>query len=256
MEHLALSRPQPDLAVVRLLGAGRVNLMSYAMLEELWRIANDLQADRSLRVVIVTGSEQAFSAGMNLRQTEVSDFELFTIEERLHTHAIGARACQAWESLDAVTIAAIEGYCLGGGLAFAATLDYRVASRAASFGAPEVRLGMNMSWQSLPRLVSLVGPARGRKLIMLAESVTADTALEWSLVDYLCEPGSALEAATAEAHKFLAMPPAPLRMIKHAINQAAGALNHNGSYMDLEQYVLCQSTQAHRERIEGFRRSG
>lgn len=256
MEHLALSRPEPRLAVVRLLGAGRVNLMSYAMLEELWRTANDLQADRAVRAVIVTGSEEAFSAGMNLRQAEVSDFEQFSIEERLQIHAIGARACQAWESLDAVTIAAVEGHCMGGGLAFAAALDYRVASRAASFSAPELRHGMNMSWQSLPRLVSLVGPARGRKLIMLAESVTADTALDWSLVDTLCEPGAALEAATTEAHRFLAMPPAPLRMTKHAINQAAGALNHNGSYMDLEQYVLCQSTQAHRESIEAFRRRG
>ncbi|MGO3929867.1 enoyl-CoA hydratase/isomerase family protein [Rhodopseudomonas pseudopalustris] len=252
MEHLTLSRPAPDLAVVQLRGAGRVNLMSYAMLEELWRVANDLQSDRAVRVVIVTGSEQAFSAGMNLRQKEVSEFESYSIEERLQIHSIGARACKAWEDLHAVTIGAIEGYCIGGGLAFASALDYRVASSMATLSAPELRHGMNMSWQSVPRLVALVGPAKARRLIMLAEQVAAADALAWGLVDVVCDPGAALASAEAEAQRFLAMPAAPLRMTKQAINQAAGALSHAASYMDLEQYVLCQSTQAHRDSIDAF----
>jgi len=256
MEYLALERPALNVAVVRLCGAGRVNLMSYAMLEELWRTANELQADRTLRAVVVTGTPEVFSAGMNLRQTEVSSFESYSIEERLQIHAIGARACRAWETLDAVTIAAVEGHCIGGGLAFAAALDFRVASRAATFSAPELRHGMNMSWQSVPRLVSLVGPARGRRLVMLAESIGAEEALDWGLVDSLCASGEALKAARELADRLMAMPPAPLRMTKHAVNQAAGPLNHATSYMDLEQYVLCQSTEAHRASIDAFLRRG
>lgn len=256
MEHLALERPEPALAVVRLIGAGRVNLMSYAMLEELWRTAHLLQADRELRVVIVTGSSAAFSAGMNLRQAEVSSFEQFGVEQRLQIHAVGARACKAWEDLDAVTVAAVEGHCIGGGIAFAAALDFRVASNAATFSAPELRHGMNMSWQSLPRLVALVGPARARRLIMLAETIGAQEALEWGLIDRLCGPGEALEAARLLAGSLMAMPPAPLRMTKHAVNQSAGPLNHAVSYMDLEQYVLSQSTDAHRASIDAFLRRG
>lgn len=256
MEHLAVERPEPALAIVRLIGAGRVNLMSYAMLEELWRAAHELQADRALRAVVVAGSPAAFSAGMNLRQAEVSAFEQFSVEERRQVHAIGARACKAWEELDHVTIAAVEGHCIGGGIAFAAALDFRVASQAASFSAPELRHGMNMSWQSLPRLVTLVGPARARRLVMLAESVGAQEALDWGLVDGLCAPGEALAAARALAGRLLAMPPAPLRMTKHAVNQAAGPLNHAVSYMDLEQYVLCQSTDAHRASVDAFLRRG
>ncbi|WP_238120952.1 MULTISPECIES: enoyl-CoA hydratase/isomerase family protein [unclassified Xanthobacter] len=256
MEHLAVERPSAALAVVRLMGAGRVNLMSYAMLTELWRTAHDLQADDALRVVVVTGSTNAFSAGMNLRQQEVSAFEQFSVEQRLHIHAFGARACKAWEELDAVTVAAIEGHCIGGGIAFATALDFRVASQAATFSAPELRHGMNMSWQSLPRLVSLVGPARARRLVMLAESIGAQDALDWGLVDSVCAPGEAFDAARQLAERLAAMPPAPLRMTKHAVNQAAGPLNHAVSYMDLEQYALCQSTDAHRASIDAFLRRG
>ncbi|MCX7567965.1 enoyl-CoA hydratase/isomerase family protein [Sulfitobacter sp. F26169L] len=252
MDHIDLSRPQPDLAIVRLKGAGKYNLMSYAMLHELWAVANEIQSDPAIRAVVVCGSDSHFSAGMNLKQDEVKGYRELSTEQRLAVHAIGARACAAWEALDAVTVCAIEGYCLGGGLAFSVVCDFRVATSETVLGAPELLNGMSMSWQSLPRLVALVGPARTRKLVMLADNIDAAKAESWGMVDEISAPGAAKAEAETLAHRLLEIPGAPLRMTKHAIGQAANALNHAVSYMDLEQYVTCQATDAHSDALDAF----
>ncbi len=252
MNHVEMTRPQPDLAIVRLTGAGKYNLMSYAMLHELWTTANEIQSDPKIRAVVVCGSDAHFSAGMNLKQDEIKGYRDLTTEERLAVHAIGARACAAWEALDAVTVCAIEGYCLGGGLAFSVVCDFRVATSETVLGAPELVNGMSMSWQSLPRLVALVGPARTRKLVMLADNIDAQTAHTWGMVDEIAESGEAKATAEKLAHRLLGIPGAPLRMTKHAIGQAANALNHAVSYMDLEQYVTCQATDAHGDALDAF----
>jgi enoyl-CoA hydratase len=252
LNHIEILRPQPDLALVRLKGAGKYNLMSYAMLHELWATANLIQSDPAIRAVVVCGSETHFSAGMNLKQEEVKGYRDLTTEERLAVHAIGARACAAWEALDAVTVCAIEGYCLGGGLAFGVVCDFRVVASDAVMGAPELLNGMSMSWQSLPRLVALVGPARTRKLVMLADNIDAATGAAWGMVDEIAAPGAACSTAEDLAQRLLGIAQAPLRMTKHAINQSANALNHAVSYMDLEQYVTCQATDAHGAALDAF----
>lgn len=255
-KHVRLQRPAPHLAQVSLIGDGRFNLMSYAMLRELWIVANAIQEDRSIRVVVVGAEAGVFSAGMNLKQDEVLNFESYTVEQRLDIHSIGARACAAWEALDAVTVAAIEGPCMGGGVAFAVACDFRVAASDAVLWAPELKNGMNMSWQSVPRLVSLVGPARTRKMVMLAQKLDAATAEQWGLVDEVTAPGGAAQSAREMADALLDMPGAPLRMSKHAISVAANALNHAVSFMDLEQYAICQATDAHRGALDSFMQRG
>jgi len=253
---LAVDFVGEELARVTLRGRGRYNLMSYAMLRELQAAGNWLQNRAGVRVVIVEGAAEAFSAGMDLKQEEVRGYQSLSIEQRLAVHAVGARACAAWEALDAITICAIEGYCLGGGLAFSLACDQRIASHASTLGAPELRNGMNMSWQSVPRLVSLIGQARTRKLLLLGEPVSAQTAEHWGLVDVLCEPGRAAQEAQALAERLLRMPAAASRMTKHAINVAANALGHAVSYMDLEQYAVCQSTDDHQHALDEFFQRG
>lgn len=216
MDHVEMTRLQPNLAIVRLQGVGKYNLMSYAMLHELWATANEIQSDPTIRAVVVCGSSTHFSAGMNLKQDEVKSYGDLTTEQRLAVHSIGARACAAWEALDAVTVCAVEGYCLGGGLAFSVACDFRVATTDTVLGAPELLNGMSMSWQSLPRLVALVGPARARKLVMLADNIDGAKAESWGMVDELSAPGSAEASAEKLARRLLDIPGAPLRMTKRS----------------------------------------
>ena len=118
--------------------------------------------------------------------------------------------CRAWHEMEQVTIAAIEGFCIGGGAALAVSLDFRVCARGAHFRIPEVALGMNMSWGSIPRMLQLMGPARTKQAVILAsERIQAEQAYEWGLVEHLAEDGSALAAAMALANRIAAEPPLP-----------------------------------------------
>jgi enoyl-CoA hydratase/carnithine racemase len=107
--------------------------------------------------------------------------------------------------MEQITIAAIEGFCIGGGVALAVALDFRVMARDAHTRVPEIGLGMNMSWQSIPRMLHLIGPARTKQAVILADQrISSAEAYEWGLVEELAQSGKAFEAAMALATKIAA----------------------------------------------------
>ena len=160
--------------------------------------------------------------------------------------------CAAWEALEQVTIAAIEGYCIGGGVALAVACDHRIIADNAFFRLPEIPLGMNMSWQTNPRTVALVGPSRAKQFTILGEPCSAETALSWGLADQVTEPGAALAAAHKLADRYAKVPPIALRMTKQAINVAASPLGHATSYMDRDQFAYAATTSDQSEAIQAF----
>ncbi len=225
-----------------------VNSLSNALMRELTALAQSIQDDSQLSAVILTGRADIFCAGMDLRDPELQQFSDKTVAEKRSLLKIGPKMCAAWEAIEAVTIVAIEGHCIGGGMALAASCDWRVASEEATLYVPELKLGMNMSWQSVPRFVNLIGPAKTKQLLLLADRIGGDVALEWGLVDYLTESGETLARARVLAAQVAAMPPVPLRMAKRAINASANALNDATSFMDADQFLL---TQGMADAVEG-----
>jgi enoyl-CoA hydratase/carnithine racemase len=162
--------------------------------------------------------------------------------------------CKAWQDMDQVTIAAIEGHCIGGGAALVVALDFRTCGRSAHFRIPEVELGMNMSWGSIPRMLALMGPARTKQAVILAsDRISAADALAWGLVENVVEDGKALEAAMAFAERIARQPPIPVRMTKTTVNRFAHALDDLGSHMDSDQNVLTGLTEDYREGTSAFR---
>jgi len=125
-------------------------------------------------------------------------------------------------------------------------------AHGAFFRVPELALGMNMSWQTLPRLVHLVGPARAKQIVILAEKINSRTALDWSLAEFLAEDGEALAQAVDLANKIAEMPPLPVRMTKQAVNAVTNALDSAASFMDTDQFILCQMTEDHTEALFAF----
>jgi enoyl-CoA hydratase/carnithine racemase len=111
---------------------------------------------------------------------------------------------------------------------------------------------MNMSWRSLPRLATLVGPARAKRFAIFCEPCPAADALVWGMIDQMTEAGGALAAARAWAAKVAALPPIPVRMTKEAINAAAGALNRATSVMDRDQWLLTSETDDFKEGGRAF----
>ncbi len=227
-----------------------VNSLSNALMRELTSLAREIQDDSELSCVILTGRADTFTAGMDLRDPELAALKRLTVAEKRTLLKLGPAMCSAWEAIEAVTVVAIEGMCIGGGMALAVSCDWRVASQEATLYVPELKLGMNMSWQSVPRFVNLIGPAKTKQLLLLAERIPADTGLDWGLVDYLAEPGEALARAKVLGKQLAAMPPVPLRMAKRAINASANALNDATSFMDADQFLLAQGME---DAVEGAR---
>ncbi|SLN44633.1 enoyl-CoA hydratase/isomerase family protein [Oceanibacterium hippocampi] len=250
-EHVSIER-EGRLAIVRFdRGDGR-NPLSGQLLRELTEAARSFEDDLGTSCVILSGAGPNFSVGFDLKDPIATERLSAGLDRRRQLSAYGARMCRAWEEIPAFTIAAIEGWCIGGGTALAVALDFRVAARDATFYVPEISRGMNMSWQSIPRFVSLIGPARAKQLAIMAEKVPADEARRWGLVEELAEPGAAMALARTYAAKVTDKPPVPVRMIKQGATQAANALGHAVSYMDADQFALAQTGADYREGVASF----
>jgi enoyl-CoA hydratase/carnithine racemase len=250
-QYLSLDR-QDRVLTVRFDAGSRVNGLSHELMRELTRLAVELREDAQLSAIVLTGRDDMFSAGMDLRDPESAAARELTRAEQRLLHQVGPKMCAAWEALEPVTIAAIEGWCIGGGSALAVSCDWRVAADDSHLYVPEIRLGMNMSWQSVPRFVNLIGPAKTKELLILAEPLPAATALDWGLVDHLAEPGQVLAKSQELAGRVAAMPPIPVRMIKRGITETATALNNASSFMDADQFMSAQQTEDAREGILAF----
>jgi enoyl-CoA hydratase/carnithine racemase len=137
-------------------------------------------------------------------------------------------------------------------MALSVACDWRVVADNAQLYVPELKLGMNMSWQSVPRFVNLIGPARTKQLLLLAQPHAAAEMKNWGLVDYLTKPGDSLSRARELAMQVAAMPPIPVRMAKRAITEAATVLNQATSFMDIDQFLGAHTTEDAREGAEAF----
>ncbi len=241
-EYLKLNH-QGRVLTVTFISRNKVNSLNTALMRELTQLAYQLQDDSDLNAIILTGQETIFSGGMDLKDPELANAKNLTFAEQRKLMQVGPNMCAAWEALEPVTIVAIEGWCIGGGMALISACDWRVAAQDASLYVPELKLGMNMSWQSVPRFVNLIGPAKTKQLLLLAEPLDAPTAEKWGLVDYLTSSGDALNKAKELAQKLTDIPPIPLRMTKKAINVSANALNDATSFMDIDQFMLTQGTE-------------
>ncbi len=246
--------PDGRIAVVRFDRGDNVNALSQQAMRELRDVPRAFEDDLETTVVILTGSAKAFSAGFDLKDPEGRARDGLSVGERIHRQRLGPRMCRAWQDMDQVTIAAIEGHCIGGGAALVVSLDFRTCGKSAHFRIPEVELGMNMSWGSIPRMLALMGPARTKQAVILAsDRIGAKEALDWGLVENVVEDGRAFAAAMDFAERVARQPPIPVRMTKATVNRLAHALDDLGSHMDADQNVLTSLTEDYREGTSAFR---
>ena len=230
------------IAEVRLNRPSARNAFSLSLMRQLIEAAGFFRASTDIQAVIVTGAASYFSAGADLADDERRGRGTGTRLEQRQVARLGPDMCAAWESLEQVTIAAIEGYCIGGAAALAVSLDFRIAGQGAYLRLPEIALGMNMSWGALPRITALVGPSRAKQFAIFCEPCPADEALSWGMVDEVTPAGGALEQARAWAAKVADLPPLPVRMTKEAITAQSGALHRATSAMDRDQWMLTSQT--------------
>jgi enoyl-CoA hydratase len=245
--------PEGRIAVVRFDRGDGINALSPEAMRQLTQAARSFDDDAETSVVVLTGGPKAFSAGFDLKDPEGRSRRSMDIGALRRHLKLGPRLAQAWQDMEQITIAAIEGFCIGGGIALAVALDFRVMSRAAHIRIPEIGLGMNMSWQSVPRLLHLMGPARTKQAVILADQrISAEEAHAWRLVEEVTEPDSAFDGAMALAAKFASQPPISAAMTKLTINRLTHALDDLASHMDVDQFALASLTDDHREGVAAF----
>jgi enoyl-CoA hydratase/carnithine racemase len=209
----------------------KLNAISATVHRELQQLCADLQDDAEARVVILTGAGRAFSAGADLgssgaRATTATPAAPTTaniLQERANA-TIGNRTAAALEGVPQVTIGAVNGLAVGGAVVFLACMDIRLAAQSAWFSIPEVDLDIPMTWDSLPRFVRELGPARTKELVMTCERFSAEDALRWGFLNHVVPDAELLPRARELAAKLLAKDPMSLAMTKSTTNAIAQSM--------------------------------
>jgi enoyl-CoA hydratase len=202
--------------VVRLTicNAGSLNILGTPAINGIRQGLEMLAPDRDIRALIIAGqSEKSMIGGADIK--EMAKLDQASAEKFI----TGLRdLCEAVRAFPAPVIARMPGWCLGGGLEFAAACDFRIAAHDAHFGMPEVRVGIPSVIHAalLPRLI---GWGRARWLVMTAENIDAATALAWGLVDVVAAEGGLDAAVEKTVHALLQCGPEALRAQKALLRQ-------------------------------------
>ena len=234
--RLTLNRPQV------------LNALNSKTLDELGDCLTAVRGDDAVRVLIVTGAgEKAFIAGADINElsqhTPVSGRE-FT----LHAQEIIHR----FETLGKPSIAAINGFALGGGCELALACTMRIASRNAKLGQPEVKLGLIPGMGGTQRLPRLCGKGVAQELILTGDMIAAEDALRIGLVNRVVEPGELLAAAESIARKIIANAPLAVQYAMEAVERGMEMPQEEGLYLEATLFGLCCTTQDMHEGTRAF----
>ena len=200
--RLTLARPE------------RLNALSRQTLLDLAAAARWFDEQRDVRVVVVNGEGRSFSAGFDLNDFARPDPE-WSVRD---TADLGRLMAEAVTAMRAVTIAAVHGHCVGGGLVLAASCDLRYAAGDARFSIPEVDLGIPLAWGGIPRLVREIGPAATKELVLTCRTFGPDEARALGFLNAVVAPEELAGHVDGIARSLAAKPGYALRTTKQQVN--------------------------------------
>jgi enoyl-CoA hydratase len=224
------------------------NALTFAMYEQMAVICETINNDRSIKAMILTGAgDKAFASG-----TDISQFRAFkTPQDGIDYESRIDRVLGALERCRVPTIAAVDGFCTGGGAGIAMCCDLRIATRQSKFGFPIARtLGNTLSNANLSRLTALIGPARVKDMIFTARLAGAEEAVAIGLATEMVEDAASLTTRADEvAHLVASHAPLTLYAVKEALRRIQPRLSREEGE-DL--IVLCYTSNDFREGMEAF----
>ncbi len=224
-----------------------LNAFNAAQLDALLARVAEVAADAAIRAIIITGAgERAFIAGADIKAMQT----IAPLEARAFA-ALGQRVCAAIERAPQPTIAAINGFALGGGCEIALACDIRLAAASATLGQPEVGLGILPGWGGTQRLPRLVGAGIAKEIIFTGRQVGAEEALRIGLVNAVHPAEALLPQARALAAQIAANGPLAVRHAKEAINHAFGDTT-GGFEQEAQLFALLFGTTDQREGMAAF----
>ncbi len=244
MSELVLSEKRGDVVVLTLNRPDVLNALNPQIIEALAKRIDEVRADDSARALVLTGAGRAFAAGADIGEMrKMSPLEGVAFSRRGHEVLSGL------ESLAIPTIAAVNGYALGGGCEVALSCDWIYASSKARFGQPEVNLGLVPGFGGNTRLVRRVGVAWAKELVVTGEPVDSETALRIGLANRVYEDTETLlEGSVAMGEKIAEKGPVAVAMGKRLIQESQDANLHLANAYEQAVFGTIFSTE---DRIEG-----
>lgn len=238
-QHLEIER-RVHVTIVRFNRPQCCNAVNHALLAEIEHCALAFREDAETRVVVFTGNGRHFCAGADLNELAREEQPPMVLRRR--RQRMGERALHAILGMDQITIAAWNGGALGGGACLATAVDFRIGAADCFIQYPEIDLGMNLMWQSLPLTVHLLGPTRAKRLVIGGERVHAETLLAWGLLESIVPVVDVVEQACAFAQTYVDKSPIAAQMIKRSVNAISGALDCALMHMDADQNLFALAT--------------
>ena len=245
MNNVKVMRDAP-IAVVQLDRPEVLNALSEELMDELVASLETLDDEPDIHCIVLTGSEKAFAAGADIKQSFVDATPASMLEQDLTTR---------WERVRKIRkpiIAAVSGYCLGGGCELAMTCDIIVASETAQFGQPEVNLGIIPGAGGTQRLTRAVGKYRAMDIILTGRRVKADEARAIGLAAQVYPAATWLEDAKTLARTIAEKPPIAVRLATEAIDLAWNSTLDAGLEFERKAFYLLFSTDDKKEGVDAF----
>ena len=245
MSTIKVIREAP-IATVQLDRPEVLNALSEELMDELVAALESLDSDAEIRCIVLTGNDKAFAAGADIKKSFVDATPASMLAQDLTTR---------WERVRKIRtpiVAAVSGYCLGGGCELAMTCDIIVASETAQFGQPEINLGIIPGAGGTQRLTRVIGKYRAMEMILTGRRVKADEAKAIGLAVQVFPLSTYLEDAKALARTIAEKPPIAVRLATEAIDLAYNSTLDAGLEFERKAFYLLFSTEDKKEGVDAF----
>jgi enoyl-CoA hydratase len=246
-EHIVLAVSE-GIATLTFNRPKALNALNRALLAEMIDALDGIEADESIRVLVLTGAgDRAFVAG-----ADITELATFNALEAKHFARQGQTAINRLQLLSIPVIAAVNGFALGGGSEIALACDFIYASETATFGLPEITLGIIPGFGGTQRLPRLVGANRAKEMIFTGKMVPAAEAAEMGLVNCVCKPDALMESVIKTAKIIAAKGKVSLRAAKQAINNGLNVDLATGCAIETDAFALCMASPDAKEGTTAF----
>ena len=236
-----------DLAIAAINRPEALNALNGTVLRELSQVVAEVENDSEVRAFILTGEGRAFVAGADIGEQNALD-----VASARKFSRFGSSIFRRIEKLEIPTIAAVNGFCLGGGCELAMSFDIILASEKAKFGQPEVGLGITPGFSGTQRLPRRVGVAKAKELLFSGRMITAAEAEKIGLVNAVYPAGELMNAALEMAKSFTRNAPVAIKYVKASVDRGMQMDIDGGIALENELYAMCFATEDCKEGLTAF----
>lgn len=236
-----------NIAVITMNRPEALNALSKAVFADLEAVLDDVENDDDVYVVVITGAGRAFIAG-----ADISEMAPMNVAEGLAFSELGNRLLMRVDMMEKPTIAAVNGFALGGGCEMALACDIRIASEKAKFGQPEVGLGIIPGFGGTQRMARIIGTGAAMELIYTADTIDAQKAKEIGMVNYVVPAEELMDKTMEMAHKICKNAQKAIRVSKMAIRRGIDCDISTAVTYEALAFATCFGTEDQKEGMQAF----